>query len=96
MALGGKYAAGGKMKSPTPQWKAPNKIHPASSGFDAVPVGTIAGGSYKFFSESAFYWSSEAECTSANAVILSHGANFIDKKITPKTDLLSVRCIKNP
>jgi uncharacterized protein (TIGR02145 family) len=93
--LGGKYAAGGKMKSNSSLWKSPNKLSPASSQFDAAPAGTIAGGEKKLFSESALYWSSEAECTSANTVILNFAVNFVDKKITPKTDLLSVRCIKN-
>jgi len=93
-ALGGKYAAGGKMKGNTPDWKSPNKVHATPSGFNALPAGTISGGVYKAFSESALFWSSEVECTSANTVVLGYAAAFSDKKILPKTDLLSVRCVK--
>jgi uncharacterized protein (TIGR02145 family) len=95
-ALGGKYGAGGKMKSNSVNWKTPNKINAALSGFDAEPAGMISAGQVKLLNESALYWSSEAECTSGNSVILNYNANFVDKKIFPKTDLLAIRCIKKP
>jgi uncharacterized protein (TIGR02145 family) len=94
-ALGGKYAAGLKLKSKTSDWKAPNKTGPVDIGFNALPAGKSSNGALGMFLESALFWSSEAECTSANTVILLNNAAFVDKKILPKTDLLSIRCIKN-
>ena len=94
--LGGKYVAGGKMKSNSSLWKTPNKLNAMPGKFNAEPAGMISGEQPKLVSESALYWSSEAECTSGNSVILNFNAAFADKKVFPKTDLLAVRCIKKP
>ena len=95
--LGGKNKAGGKLKSNLPKfgWKTPNRFATNSSSFNASPSGVSQGGEFSLIGEVAYYWSSEAECTSAYALYLTYKAGFADLKVLPKTDMAAIRCIKD-
>lgn len=95
--LGGKNKAGGKLKSNSPDagWKIPNRFATNSVGFNAFPSGGAQGGEFHSKGESAYYWSSEAECTSAYSIYLTYKMGFADIKVLPKTDMAAIRCIKN-
>ena len=95
--LGGKNRAGGKMKSnlANTHWKAPNRFAADSSKFNAFPSGVSKGGTFSSLESASYFWSSEAECTSAYSVYLSYNAGFADKKVLPKTDFAAIRCIKD-
>jgi uncharacterized protein (TIGR02145 family) len=95
--LGGKNKAGGKLKSNLPDsgWNAPNRFATNSSGFNAIPSGFSQGGEFLLKGKSAYFWSSEAECTSAYTTYLSYMAGFVDIKVLPKTDMAAIRCIKD-
>ncbi len=94
-SLGGKNSAGGKLKlKGTSTWKVPNRFGVNSSGFSALPGGAFIEGEYLGMGESAYFWSSEAECTSSYTKFLTYKAGFADTKSIAKTDNASVRCIK--
>jgi uncharacterized protein (TIGR02145 family) len=94
--LGGKNTAGGKLKAKDGAgWKAPNTAASNASGFSAGPGGAFIGGVFQYKDEAAYYWSSEAECTSSYVLYLTHKAGFADRKIVTKTDKVSIRCIKD-
>tara|TARA_B110000908_G_C10235063_1_gene442816 strand:+ start:1068 stop:1652 length:585 start_codon:yes stop_codon:yes gene_type:complete len=95
--LGGKNKAGGKMKSKSAEanWTSPNRFATNSSGFNAFPSAISKSGVFSSLKDVAYFWSSEAECTSAYTVYLTYKAGFADKKVTPKTDMVAIRCIKN-
>lgn len=94
--LGGKNIAGGKMKlNDKKVWKDPNRMASNLSRFSAYPSGSFINGEFQSLNEAAYFWSSEAECTSAYVVFLSYLAGYADKKILVKTDMASVRCIKD-
>jgi uncharacterized protein (TIGR02145 family) len=94
--LGGKNTAGGKMKLKEKTiWKDPNRLASNSSNFSAYPSGVFIEGEFQFLNEAAYFWSSEAECTSAYTMFLSFMAGYADKKTLVKTDKASVRCIKD-
>lgn len=93
--LGGKNMAGGKLKlKGTEKWKSPNRFGSDAIGFSALPGGALVEGEFLGFGESAYFWSSEAECTSAFIKFLTFKAGFADIKSLSKTDNASVRCIK--
>lgn len=94
--LGGKNIAGGKMKlKENTIWNEPNRLASNSSSFSAFASGAFINGEFVFLHEAAYFWSSEAECTSAYTLYLSSLAGFADKKTLIKTDKVSVRCIKD-
>lgn len=92
-ALGGKNAAGGKLKGTT-EWKAPNRFASNSSAFNALPSGAFIEGEYLGLGISSYFWSSEAECTSSYTKFLTFKAGFADTKSIAKTDNAAVRCVK--
>ena len=66
--LGGEYAAGGKVKTTTPDWQSPNVGATNASGFSALPAGarSSSGNSYdqpEFLGlgTSASFWTGEIE-----------------------------------
>lgn len=57
--LGGSSVAGGKMKSTSALWSAPNLGADNSSGFTALPSGWKGtGGDYSLLGQSAYWWAS--------------------------------------
>lgn len=93
--LGGKNAAGGKLKlNGISFWKSPNRFGSNSINFSALPGGALIDGVFTGIGESAYFWSSEAECTSGYVKYLTFKAGFADTKVLTKTDNASVRCLK--
>lgn len=92
--LGGDLA-GGKMKSVSNLWTAPNVNATNSSGFSALPGGRRVGsdGSYSGLGTSGLWWTSN---TSVPLAILIENATTKVLAVDPeKRDGLSIRCIKD-
>lgn len=96
--LGGSTNAGGKMKSTSALWQAPNLGADNSSGFTALPNGYKAylSGDYELIGEAAYFWASTAANASQGryvrlddelAGIAGNGAN--------NTFGYAVRCVKD-
>ena len=96
--LGGETVAGGKLKATgTTNWKSPNTGATNESGFNSLPAGYREGsGSYSFFKERAYYWSSTANGVDygyfreQDYTISSTINNYYDVR-----GHMSIRCVKD-
>ena len=96
-ALGGSAVAGGKLKSTSALWIAPNVGADNSSGFGGLPGGYRGTtGNYATGGNTGFWWSAtERNTTQANYTSLDNGyANSFSNGAT-KTFGYSVRCIRD-
>ncbi len=95
--LGGDSVAGGKLKSTTPDWKAPNKGATNSSGFTGLPAGS-RGRENKFTSinlNSNFWTDTELGYPNAKYGFLSYLLTKAGSYHAYKTNACSVRYVKD-
>lgn len=94
--LGGNIVAGGKMKETgLTHWASPNYGASNSSGFTALPGGTLMG-IFAFFTENGFFWSSEEEDSQTSwTLYLSYNDEFAGRYNYTKTYAFSARCVQN-
>ena len=96
--LGGASVAGGKMKATgTSLWKSPNTDATNSSGFSGLPGGFRSGdGTFKFFGDYGFWWSSsENDTTYAWVRNLNYFDGIAERGVNPKKVGKSVRCLRD-
>ena len=104
--LGGQYAAGGKVKTTTPDWQSPNGGATNASGFSALPAGARAysGNSYdqpEFvgLGLSAVFWTGEIEPRLPQMAYVPRcsyeGGDFFHNGLNPHWMGFSVRLLKN-
>ena len=95
--LGGSTIAGGKMKSTSALWSAPNTGADNSSGFNGFPSGwKSTSGGYTLLGDATYFWSSDERNASQGEYLKL--ANDIASTATngaTKTFGFSIRCIKN-
>jgi len=92
-------SAGGKLKSTSSLWKAPNTGATNSSGFSAIPGGKRAYGIYMMMNDYSFFWSSESSSIQksyyAFAVYDYEGFVLGDFADSEKNYGHSCRCLKD-
>jgi uncharacterized protein (TIGR02145 family) len=95
--LGGSMIAGGKMKSMSNLWNAPNTGADNSSGFKGLPAGFRGTtGSYGTIGNTGFWWaSSPRNLTQGDYIKLDHSATTAFTQGATRTFGYSVRCVKN-
>lgn len=95
--LGGNSVAGGKLKSTSPLWAAPNTGATNSSGFSGLPSGYRGmGGGYSLISRSAYFWTSSARnTTQADYFLLDNDFASSNGNAATNTFGYAVRCIKD-
>ena len=97
--LGGVSVAGGKMKSTSSLWDAPNTDATNSSGFSVLPGGARNGmGSFGFIRGTAFLWSATEHpiaTTFAWFHGLSSGLGNVNRSTEFKVVGASVRCLRD-
>ncbi len=95
--LGGRNAAGGKLKAVSSLWSSPNTAASNSSGFSALPGGFL--GDYGYFYSIGYYgcwWSStETSSTSAWSRELGCRNGESDRSYGSKHYGFSVRCLRD-
>lgn len=96
-SLGGLGAAGGKLKSTSSLWIAPNIGADNSSGFGGLPGGYRGTtGGYATLGNTGFWWSStERNSTQANYTSLDNGTASALSNGATKTFGYSVRCVRD-
>lgn len=95
--LGGSSVAGGKMKSASVLWNAPNLGATNSSGFTGLPAGWKGtSGNYSLIGESAYWWAS-SERNAAQGDYLRVDDELAGSAINGATKQFgyAVRCIKD-
>jgi uncharacterized protein (TIGR02145 family) len=93
--IGGESVAGGKLKETgTDHWMNPNIGATNETGFSALPGGYNAGSFYSRL-KWGLWWSSTEMDKYLWIRIIEYNKNLIIRTIYPKTDGLSVRCIKD-
>jgi uncharacterized protein (TIGR02145 family) len=94
--LGGASVAGGKLKSTSALWSAPNTEATNESGFSGLPGGyRNTYGSYYYVGDMCNWWSSTEFTTSASFQYLGYGNSGSYRLNYPKLFGFSVRCIKD-
>jgi len=96
--LGGSTMAGGKIKSTSPLWQAPNLGATNSSKFSALPSGWKAGtsGNYSLIGQSAYWWaSSERNSGSGDYLRVDDDLAGTAVNGAEKGFGFAVRCIKD-
>jgi uncharacterized protein (TIGR02145 family) len=96
--LGGSSVAGGKMKSTSSLWAAPNTGANNSSGFNGLPGGfkSYSSGSYTSLGNVAYFWASnERNATQGEYILLDDDFASTATNGANKTFGYSIRCIKN-
>ena len=95
--LGGSGVAGGKLKSTSSLWNAPNTGADNSSGFAGLPGGFRGTlGSYESLGDAGYWWASsernstQGDYTKLDNSFASSAANGATKQFG-----MSVRCVKN-
>lgn len=94
--LGGETVAGGKLKSTSNLWSAPNTGATNSSGFTILPAGlrNFADGKFYYIGMFTEFWSSTYTYDPIGRH-LGFTSSSIDGRYEGMADGLSVRCIKN-
>lgn len=97
--LGGSNIAGGKLKETgLEHWQTPNTGATNESGFTGLPSGFQENGDLLFIkgTNGGFWSSTENDNNTALSKILRYNnSEFRSNALTNKTELLSIRCIKN-
>lgn len=95
--LGGDSVAGGKMKSTSGLWNAPNTEATNSSGFSGLPGGyRVNDGSFYFIGEYCGWWSSaEYDTDNAWSHNLFYDSGNVDRGYYVKGYWLWVRCLRD-
>lgn len=95
--LGGSSVAGGKMKSTSSLWAAPNTGASNSSGFNGLPAGFKGtGGGYSSLGNSTYFWgSNERNATQGEYILLDDDFASTAANGATKTFGYSVRCIRD-
>lgn len=95
--LGGSGVAGGKMKSTSSLWVAPNLGATNSSGFSALPGGWKgSSGNYALIGESAYWWaSSERNATQGDYLRVDDDLAGAAINGAEKEFGYAVRCVKD-
>ncbi len=96
-SLGGSGVAGGKMKSTSSLWNAPNTGATNSSGFNGLPGGYRGmGGGYALIGEAGYYWTStERNVGQGDYILLSNDFESMNGNGATKSFGYSVRCVKD-
>jgi len=94
---GGTSAAGGKLKSTSSLWMAPNTAATDSSAFRCLPAGWRGpSGGYSLLGEAAYFWgSNERNSTQGEYVVLKTDFASVAFNGATKQFGYSVRCIKD-
>ncbi|HBB93535.1 MAG TPA: hypothetical protein DC042_17880 [Bacteroidales bacterium] len=86
-------SVGVKLKATT-AWGSSESTN--SSGFNAIPSGYLADGSFQDLLTSGVYWTAtDADAGTAFDRYLDNESNGIDRGAWPRSDGYSVRCIRN-
>ena len=96
--LGGSYGAGGKLKSTSTLWTAPNTGATNESGFSGLPGGNrYYNGDYVDFRGSGFWWSSTEYSTTVAWYhnLYYYGDGYALRYYFNKHFGCSVRCLKD-
>jgi uncharacterized protein (TIGR02145 family) len=95
--LGGTSVAGGKLKSTSSLWTAPNTGANNSSGFNVLPAGWKASsGTYALIGEASYFWgSNERNAGSGEYMKLSNDLASVAFNGATKSFGYSVRCVKD-
>jgi len=94
--LGGKSAAGGKMKEKgTAHWQAPNTGATNLSGFSGLPAGGYSMGLFEGLGVGTHYWSSTGNGPKTSVPSLHSESEEALRFEVPKTFCHSVRCVKD-
>ena len=96
-SLGGTSVAGGKMKSTSSLWNAPNTGATNSSGFSGLPSGYRgSGGGYVLIGEAAYLWTStERNAGQGDYILLSNDFASSNGNGATKSFGYAVRCVRN-
>lgn len=95
--LGGTSVAGGKLKSTSSLWMAPNTGATNSSGFSALPSGWKSNsGGYSLIGESAYWWASTPRNTTQGDYLRVDN-NLVGSAVNGATNQFgyAVRCLKD-
>jgi len=95
--LGGNTVAGGKLKSVSPLWNAPNTGATNSSGFSALPAGSRGnGGTYVNLGRSTAWWTANQYGPNGSwSYYAGHNTSSVTRGGASKQDGYSVRCVKD-
>ncbi len=95
--VGGSSVAGGKLKSISSLWSAPNTNATDSSGFNAMPAGWRAmGGGFALLGEAAYFWgSNERNSTQGEYMVLRTDFGSVTFNGATKQFGYSIRCVKD-
>jgi uncharacterized protein (TIGR02145 family) len=94
--LGGNSVAGGKLKSTSTYWTAPNIGATNYSGFSALPGGGLVDFSFNDLGSVFGAWTSNINGSDmANTVDLQNNQAILYFGATYKTEAYSIRCIRN-
>ena len=96
--LGGTSVAGGKMKSTSALWLAPNTGANNSSGFSCLPSGfrSYSSGSYASLGNVAYFWgSNERNATQGEYLDLRYDFASVAFNGANKTFGYAIRCVKD-
>jgi uncharacterized protein (TIGR02145 family) len=96
-AIGGNSVAGGKMKSTSSLWEAPNAGADNSTGFNALPSGYRGtGGGYSVLGKAAYWWHrNERNSTQANYTDVSASLPNSFSNAATKTFGYAIRLVKD-
>lgn len=96
-ALGGTSVAGGKMKSTSGYWEAPNTGADNSSGFGAMPGGDRTGsGLYASADTIGYFWTAiERNASQSNYVKVTNVMGSVATNGAVIKFGMAVRCMKN-
>ncbi|MCC6186914.1 MAG: fibrobacter succinogenes major paralogous domain-containing protein, partial [Chitinophagaceae bacterium] len=95
--LGGTSVAGGKLKSTSSLWMAPNTGATNSSGFSALPSGWKSNsGGYSLIGESAYWWASTPRNTTQGDYLRVDN-NLVGSAVNGATNQFgyAIRCLKD-
>jgi uncharacterized protein (TIGR02145 family) len=96
--LGSASVTGGPLKEAgTLHWQSPNTGATNSSGFTGLPGGQVASGSFSLLQSATLYWEASQD---NNNPAWDRSLNYNDAVLykgssAPKSNGVSVRCIKN-
>jgi len=95
--LGGSGVAGGKMKSTSAFWNAPNTGADNSSGFNALPSGYRSNsGMYSLIGKSTYFWASdERNATQGEYLLLDNDFATTARNGATKQFGNPIRCVKD-
>ncbi len=102
--LGGASVAGGKMKSTSSIWQAPNTGANNSSGFSALPAGDrsdnpTGAGTFVDFGTDAIFWTRDQTTVNTQLVgiikYVSHNITSVGEDYVYKSYGFSIRCVKD-